>query len=261
MHHHEESISRFVATASADGSCDAVIVEGSVARETERSDSDIDLYLLVSDESFADARRSARLSYVTDDGITYDGGYFDIKLVTLGYLDHAAARGDEPCRASFERARVAWSRVPGLDARLARIAELSDEEWIDREARFIAHARLQSWYFLPQAYELGESFLLRHAAVHLVLAAGRALLAHNHVLFKAPKYLERTVATLERLPDGYVDLAAAVLETPTPETSGALMAALEGFREWPLSFEATGSRYTEDNELAWLTGALPPEYS
>jgi hypothetical protein len=181
--------------------------------------------------------------------------------VTLDYLDRAAERGDEPCRASFESARVAWSRINGLEERLAHITHLSDDEWTDREARFIAHARLQAWYFIPQAHALGNTFLSQHAAVHLVMAAGRALLACNRVLFKAPKYLESAVAALARIPDGYAPLAAAVLATPSPNTSSALMAALEGFHDWPLSAAATLSRYVEDNELAWLTGALPPEYS
>ena len=34
---------------------------------TERADSDVDLYLLVSDEALADARRSGRLSRDTED--------------------------------------------------------------------------------------------------------------------------------------------------------------------------------------------------
>src|SRR5689334_7139511 len=76
MLHHEESIAAFVESARADGACDAVIVEGSVARGTERADSDVDLYLLVGDETFGKARRDGRLSYVTADGIAYEGGYF-----------------------------------------------------------------------------------------------------------------------------------------------------------------------------------------
>jgi len=261
MLHHEESIAAFVESARADGACDAVIVEGSVARGTERADSDVDLYLLVGDETFGKARRDGRLSYVTADGIAYEGGYFDIKLVTLGYLDQAAIRGDDPCRASFESARVVWTTVDDLADRLARILAISDESWREREAKFIAHARLQNWYFVPQADKLGNTFLLHHAAVHLVMATGRALLAHNHVLFKAPKYLEGTVAALPQKPDGYSELARDALATPSPETSSALMNAVEAFSDWPLTLAETLSRYVEDNELSWLTGSMPPEYS
>jgi hypothetical protein len=261
MLHHEEAIARFVEATRATGSCDAVIVEGSVARGTERPDSDVDLYLVVDDAAFAQARNDGRLSYVSGDGVTYEGGYFDIKLVTLDYLDQAARRGDDPCRASFESARVVWSTIDDLEERLARILDVSEESWLHREAAFMAHARLQNWYFLPQAFDQGNAFLLHHAAVHLVMAAGRALLALNRVLFKAPKYLERTVAELRRSPDGYAQLASDVLANPTPATASALMNALEEFHSWPLSPAETLSRYVEDNELSWLTETMPPEYS
>jgi predicted nucleotidyltransferase len=261
MRHHEESIDHFVRLVQVEHTCDAVIVEGSVARGTERSDSDIDLYLLVSDEMFDEARRAGRLSYVTGDGVTYEGGYFDIKLVTLDYLDKAASHGDDPCRASFESARVVWSRVHGLEARLARIRQISESSWIERQATFIAHARLQNWYFIPQAEKLGNTFLLHHAAVHLVMAAGRALLASNRVLFKAPKYLERTVAELPSKPFEYERLAARALADPGQRSASSLMEALEAFRDWPLPLSSTLSRYVEENELSWLTGVMPPEYS
>jgi predicted nucleotidyltransferase len=261
MLHHEESIDRFVEATRSAETCDAVIVEGSVARGTERPDSDVDLYLVVDDDAFARARDDGRLSYVSGEGVTYEGGYFDIKLVTLDYLDQAALRGDDPCRASFQSARVAWSTIDDLEERLARILAVSEESWSRREAAFMAHARLQNWYFLPQAFDHGNTFLLHHAAVHLVMAAGRALLALNRVLFKAPKYLERTVADVPRKPDGYVQLANDVLARPTPATAAALMSALEEFHSWPLSPAETLSRYVEDNELAWLTGTMPPEYS
>jgi len=261
VQHHDDSLATFVAAAATDGSCEAVIVQGSVARGVARPDSDIDLYLLVSDDAFDAARRDGRLSFTSRDGITYDGGYFDIKLVTLDYLDQAADHGDEACRASFDGARVAWSRVDGLEARLAAIVELPEAEWAERQARFLAMARLHGWYFVPQGHQLGDPFLLRYGAVHLVMGAGRALLARNHVMLKAPKYLASTVAGLADQPDGYAELVAAVLADPDPASAAALVAALDGMGDWPLPFEATLSRFVEDNELGWLTGVMPPEYS
>jgi predicted nucleotidyltransferase len=143
VEHHEASIAAFVTNARATSACDAVIVAGSVARGTERPDSDVDLYLLVGEQVFAQAREDGRLSYVTTDGITYEGGYFDIKLVTLGYLERAAVDGDDPCRASFEGAQVAWSTVDALDERIRRIVEPPQEYWEQQMRAFVTFARLQ----------------------------------------------------------------------------------------------------------------------
>jgi predicted nucleotidyltransferase len=143
--HHEASIDAFVASARDTARCDAVIVAGSVARGTERPNSDIDLYLLVTDEAFAAARAGGTLSTVEGDGVTYEGGYFDIKLITVDYLDRAATDGDDPCRASFDGARVAWSRLDGLESRIARVVQLPDAAWRRRQAAFVTHARLQTY--------------------------------------------------------------------------------------------------------------------
>ncbi|GAA4137252.1 nucleotidyltransferase domain-containing protein [Leifsonia shinshuensis] len=261
MEHHERAIARYVAEVSADPSVLAVIVSGSVARGAERPDSDVDLYLVVTEERWDAACAARRLMYTSTDGIGYDEGYFDIKLATLSYLSDAAERGDDPVRDSFASARVVFSRVPDLDDRLARVVEVPAAEWEDRVAGFVAQCRLHGGYFLPQAYEHGDPLLLAHAAVHLVTSAARALLAHNAVFFPGPKYLRARGAMLPRVPDGFGALLDAVIATPTPETAGALLEAVEAFVGDALPRDETLSRFVLDNELAWRYRTAPPEYS
>lgn len=261
MEHHERAIARYVAEASADPSVLAVIVSGSVARGAERPDSDVDLYLVVTEERWDVAYAARRLMYTSTDGIGYDEGYFDIKLATLSYLSDAAERGDDPVRDSFASARLVFSRVPDLEDRLARVVELPAAEWEDRVAGFVAQCRLHGGYFLQQAYEHGDPLLLAHAAVHLATSAARALLARNGVFFPGPKYLRARVAGLPRVPDGFGALLDAVIATPAPETAGALLEAVEGFVGAALPRDETLSRFVLDNELAWRYRTAPPEYS
>ena len=49
--------------------------------------------------------------------------------------------------------------------------------------------------------------------------------------------------------------------TRTSISASALMNAVEAFSEWPMTLAETLSRYVEDNDLSWLTGEMPPEYS
>ncbi|WP_219412421.1 nucleotidyltransferase domain-containing protein [Pseudonocardia nigra] len=261
MRHHEDTLAEFVAAVRADPESLAVVAVGSVARGTERPDSDVDVYLVVTDDQFARAGEQNRLSYVRRDVATYPDGYVDVKLATLSYLEAAVERGDDPVRASFVRARVVWSCVADLADLVARIPLLPDGVWEARAASFIAQVRLYGGYFLPQAGKLGNVFLRHHAAVHLVNAAGRALLAHHRVLFRGPKYLEETLRALDPLPEDHLGHAARLLADPTPEAGAALMASLEAFHPWPLAREETLSVFVRDNELAWLTGTPPPEFS
>jgi predicted nucleotidyltransferase len=259
--HHDSAITTYLAFAATKPRNLAVIITGSVARGTERADSDVDLYLVVTDEALAEANSSQRLMYTDTDHVDYEGGYLDIKVASERYLDEAAEHADDPMRASFDGARIAWSRIDGLEDRIARILEVPDSVWNEHMASFIAQMRLHGEYFLRQGYELHNLFLLQHAGVHLASAACRALLAANRVLFPGPKYLEKTVAALPDKPAGFDAAIAGLLADPTPETADAVMSALEAFRDWPISREQTLSRFVRDNELAWFYRSVPPEYS
>jgi hypothetical protein len=260
MQHHDAAIEQFVAKARLDPDMLAVVVDGSVASGLERTDSDVDLVLIVTDEAFQHALDAGRLSYTVDDA-GYEHGYYDIKVATVGYLDLAAERGDDPVRAAFLHAKVAWSRIDGLEEMIARISAVADEQWEQRMVSHMAQVRLHGGYFLDQALQLSNQYLLQHAVVHLVGAGGRALLALNHRLFQGHKYLERLVSELDLKPVGYEAAAAEALRDPNPTTANAYMALLEEFYDWPLARDSSLSRFVLDNELAWLFGTAPPEYS
>ena len=261
MKHHEIAVESFVERISTDPGVLAVVVTGSVARSTERSDSDVDLYLVVTEERWDAAFEQQRLMFVEREGIGYEGGYYDIKLATLSYLDDAAERGDDPVRDSFAISRIAFSRVDDLAERIGRIGAVCADVWDGRVASFVAQARLHGDYFLKGAIGSGDLMLLRHASVHFASAAGRALLAHNHVFFSGPKYLAEQVAALERKPDGFDALLTAVVADPTVEGADALLDSLETFTGALLPAEATLSTFVRDNELAWRYRTKTPEYS
>ncbi len=261
MKHHDDAVTRYIDRVSADPDVLAVILTGSVARGTERADSDVDLYLVVTEERWDAGFAQQRLMFVEREGIGYEGGYFDIKLATLSYLDDAADRGDDPVRDSFAVSRIAFSRIDDLAERLGRVTKVPAASWDHRVASFLAQARLHGDYFLKGALSSGDVMLLRHASMHFALAAGRAVLAYNGVFFSGPKYLAKQLAALENKPDGFDDLLTAVVAQPTIEAADALLASLENFTGAALPADATLSTFVLDNELAWRYRTKTPEYS
>jgi len=259
VQHHEDTLAAYVELVRDRPETLGVVFVGSACRGTERPDSDIDVYLVVTDEAFADADAEERLSYVNREAATYDGGYVDIKECCPRYLAAAVERGDEPARASFVGARVAYTTIPDLEQTIAAVTTLSDAEWRQRETSFISQMRLYGGYFLGQGVKLGDPYLLHWAAVHLVNAASRALLAHGRILFRGAKYERALLADLVDLPDGFLDLSANLLAAPTEEKGTDLMALVENFKDWGIPYEQSLSRFIRDNELAWLNGTLPPE--
>ena len=80
MRHHEQTIAGFTDYRAALPDTVGVVVVGSVARGDERSDSDVDVYLVVTDDAYAAADEAGAIAYVSHAGVTYDGGYVDVKL-------------------------------------------------------------------------------------------------------------------------------------------------------------------------------------
>jgi predicted nucleotidyltransferase len=259
MQHHEETLAAYVESVRSLPETLGVVLVGSVCRGTERPDSDVDVYRVITDEAFEVADATERLSYSIREISTYDGGYVDIKECCPSYLAEALDHGDEPTRASFVGARVAYSTIPDLAQTVAAIPTLSDEEWHQREMSFISQLRLYFRYFLAQGEKLDDAYLLHWAAVHGVNAASRALLAHGRILFRGAKYSRTLLADLPDLPAGFLEDTADLLAAPTFEKGAAISATIEGFKDWGIADEQSLSRFIRDNELAWLKGTLPPE--
>jgi hypothetical protein len=260
VHHHEQTIDAFTAGQALRPEVLGLVVIGSVARGDERPDSDVDVYLVITDEAYAAAEQSGAVAYVSEVGVSYDGGYVDVKLASPHYLAEAADHGDDPTRASFHAGRVTLDRRGDLAGLVARMGELPDQVWGARIRAYRAQLALYGDYFLPQAYGRGDRFLLQHSAVHAALAAGRCALAHHRRLFRGQKYL---AGDLDGLPERPADFLAAwwqVVDQPSPDAARDLIAVLDAWSGQPLTVDEALSSFIAANELAWLNHTIPPEF-
>lgn len=259
MRHHEETIATYAAKVATEPEVLALVVVGSVARGTERATSDVDVYLVVTDDTFAAAQSTRRVAYIDAEAATYDS-YVDIKLASPRYLERAVTHADDPTRASFLDARIVFDHTGSMATAVARILTLPEDVWQRRVHAYRCQARLYGGYFLKQAYERGDEFLLRHSAVHLCLSGGRVALAVNRILFRGQKYLTAALPQLAELPEGFLAAWRSALERPTPHTAAALIDIIDAWQGGPLSLEDTLSTFIIDNELVWLNGTVPPEF-
>ncbi len=256
--HHERAIAGFVAAATP-RDVRGVIVVGSVARGTERPDSDVDLYEVVDDAAFEAALATGSLARVETEHADWPGGYLDIKLVSPTLLARAAADADDPTRASFLDARVVLDRDGGLGERIAAITAPPDEHFAALIASFSAQFTLHADYFLVHGRHHGDPLLAANAAVHAGFAAGRMALAAERVLFRGPKYLA------EQLGDaGRGELAAAIAALVDERSADAVeqvRALVPGLAERAGSIgDDDLALFIADNEWAWFTRQPPPEH-
>ena len=259
MRHHEDTIATYAAKVIDQPDILALIVVGSVARGTERATSDVDVYLVVTDEAFAAAQSARRVAYIDAEAATYDS-YVDIKLASPRYLERAVAHADDPTRASFLDARIVFDHTGSMAAAVARIVTLPDDVWQRRVHAYRCQARLYGGYFLKQANERGDEFLLQHSAVHLCLVGRPRGAGGQPDPVPGQKYLAATLSELADLPDGFLAAWRSALEHPTPDTAAVLTNMVDAWQGGPLSLEDTLSTFIIDNELTWLNETVPPEF-
>lgn len=254
--HHRRAIERWASHASAQPGHLALVVAGSLTKGYGRPDSDVDGLLVVTEEEHARRIETGELTFFSAELCDYDGGYVDGKYVTVAFLEAAAERGSEPARSAFVGAEIPWSCVDGLDELVSRIAEYPEAERDQKIARFFAQLSAAQWY-VGEAERRDDSYLAHWAANRLVLFGCRLVLAHNRVLFPYHKWLMRTVADLPEKPDDLLELAAALLASPTKANADAFATSVVLFTDWSLPDRPWSAQFVLDSEWNWLEHPPP----
>jgi predicted nucleotidyltransferase len=249
--HHERTIQRLAEHFAKQEEYLAVIVGGSVAKGLEKEDSDVDVMLVVTDEVYQQRWERNELSYITAEFCDYPGGYIDGKIVSLGYVQAAAERGNEVTRAAFKGAFVVHSKIEGIEEIVRKIPEYQPHEKRDKIQSFYAQFECAYWY-QGEAFRRNDSYLLNYAVSQLVLFGGRLILAHNEILYPHHKLLMTELRRAPEKPENLIELIEALLEEPSAENAKAFYDAVKGFKFWNEAWEAWQTRYLKDTELAWL---------
>jgi hypothetical protein len=117
--HHQQAIDELVNRVRPDGSFQAVILSGSIAKGSAAPSSDLDVYLVVSEDEYQ--ARKSRLDLAFFAPCAYEGGHVDGKIISVGVLESTAERGTEPMRSSFTRSTVVYSDIGDLQPLVDRI--------------------------------------------------------------------------------------------------------------------------------------------
>lgn len=256
--HHRRAIERLVEEYRDDTRFDALIIGGSVAKGFARPDSDVDFLIVATDDEFIRRRTESDLFINRTDLCDYDGGYVDGKIINHAYLDELADKGNEPSRAAFEGAFVAYSHLPNLDALLENIPVYPEHDRDRRIRAFYSMAFIQHW-LIHESFRHDNRYTITRAASQLALFSGRLILAHNRRLFPYHKWLTRTLESVEDKPVELVSQIDALLENPTAENANALFQSVRGFQNWGISDIECYTWFMTDVEWAWMSGSTPME--
>ncbi len=254
--HHRQACDRLVAELRENPGFRAVILSGSVSRDWARDDSDIDLILIATDEEYARRRDADDIHYMNTEACDYPGGYAEGKVIPLSFLEEVADHGSEPARAAFSGNQILYSRVPQLEALLARATAYPEDERIPKIQSFYAQLLIHYWY-IGEALRWDDAYLLTHSTANFTLFAGRLILAHNRMLFPYHKWFMSELRRAPDRPNDLIEHIETLLERPCQQYADALLASVVNFRDWEKPTTDVATRFMEDSEWNWRAGPAP----
>lgn len=249
--HHEESLKIMVEHYEKMPGVIALVFGGSVAKGTERPDSDLDGMVILTDDAYEERRKKGQTTECLF-MCTYEGGYFDIKYMTKGYIKAAAEKGSEPTRNSFMGSRVLFTSDEEIPEIVERIPVFQQRETEDKMLSFYADLCLNYHYFWQDCKP--DGYMKLHTAVEIIYSIYRMMLQENKVLFQCNRRLE---ADVEKLGGVYAEIAALgkrFSESLENEDCDALVQKFEEITAFvpPEDRGVVGSRYLADFEQWWL---------
>ncbi|MHA1727418.1 MAG: nucleotidyltransferase domain-containing protein [Promethearchaeota archaeon] len=255
--HHRETIEKLVKNFSENGKEDylAVIIGGSVAKEVAKEQSDIDIMIVVSDALYKKKSETNDLIYFSTEFTDYPGGYVDGKIVNLEYIKQTADRGNEPTRAAFKGAIVAYSNIKDLDLKelIKRIPVYQKNEKEEKIQSFYAQFECAYWY-IGEALKRNDRYLTYHAVSRFILYGGRLILAHNEILYPYHKLFMGELKKAEKKPKKLIEKIENLLDNPNNENAKILYHTVKDFKKWNKTSEIWPVRFLKDTELAWMEG-------
>jgi hypothetical protein len=232
----------------------ALIIIGSLASGRERESSDIDLYLVVTDEAFHAVRQTRSYFYGSWNPNEFFGVGIDGKVVGKEFLREAVKRGNEPTRASFTNAYTEFSKDPEIMPLVRQICVYPEWEHKDRCRAFygmMKHFRYEG----EQAFQNHNQFYYQTCTQNLVFFAGRLVLGHNRVLYPCRKSLFRV---LEQAVDQPVDFKIHSEKLLGSYDIGLFIDYYESIAKKYSCYDMPDDKRIGillDNELNWFTGA------
>ncbi len=258
LEHHQRAINKLTDQFKNDMAFPAMIVGGSVAKGKCRPDSDIDVFMIASEEEYMKRIGDKNLHYHIDDICDYPGGYVDGKVIDYQFILDVHENGSEVARSAFLEAIVAYSHIDGIDDIIAEITKYPQDEKIEKLASFYAQFEAARWY-IGEAFRREDTYLLLRNITNLLLFGIRMILAHNEMLYCYHKFLMTDLKNAPRKPKNVIKMTEKLLAEPTKENAEEFYNCIMSFTDWPKPSEGWCSRFTVDTEWNWRTKETPIE--
>lgn len=254
--HHAQTIQNVKDHFERDANVLALLLSGSIAHGFHNENSDVDILIFLNEESYQEHVETGQVTFFNTELVTYEGGYVDGKYLSPSFVQRVREQGSEPARFAFEGARVLFSRIPGFEEEVFRVAEYPLAEKAIRIQRF--HAQLEAWYwYCGEALKRGNRYLLTTAVSKLILFGGRLILAHNEMLYPYHKWFLKVLEKAKDRPAKLMNDIQTLTDSPTMENVETFYQTIKTFHPWSENPYGWGAQFMLDSELNWMDGKTP----
>ena len=211
----------------------ALFLVGSVAKGTEREDSDLDGIVILSEEEYAEKEKHAATTETINGLCTYEGGYFDIKYMTKQYLKDLAEKGSEPARNGFTKVKILFCNDAEIEDILPQITIFQKSEKEDKLLSFYSNFWLNYHYFLKSCAV--DGYMKMHTISEVIYSIYRMILQEKEILFDCIRRLEQqvessqSISDADRFVDKFIEITTYV---PPKDIALVLTRYSKDFQEW-----------------------------
>lgn len=253
---HRSIINRLKEIYKGDERYLALIVIGSIANNSAREDSDIDICLVASEKEFKRISKDQNYFIGNTDLIKEDEIEIDGKVISLEYLRQVSIKGSEPTRASFDKALTVFDHSGKVQTLIDRIEVYPENERESKLNRFYSLFEFNQ-YYCSQAIETDNHYLKQRCLLDSIFYASRLVLTYNRILFSCHKSMFTDLEKAKHMPIDFINISKELLERPTSQKLDSYFDLISSyFSEFDSGLDKNVGLILE-NEWAWYTGKLP----
>lgn len=232
----------------------ALLVVGSIAHQFNTENSDVDLVIVISEETYKKKKDNNDIHYWESASDIYNGGYFDGKFVTIDYLESVAKYGNEPSRFSLHDAIIQFDKTNTIRDILDKTGTYPVDAIHKNTMSFLAQFEGWKWY-CDEALAKNNKYLLDMAITKFILFAGRLILLDNRLFFPYHKWLLRVVENAPNKPNDLMNTINNLLNNKTSENVEKLYRLIKDYKDWANGIRFDWCSYfANDVELKWMSG-------
>lgn len=231
-----------------------IILCGSIAKGTSNQHSDIDVFVVVTDEEWQRRIKAKDFFWGSISGLNIYKTFVDGKVVNIDLIKKIGKYGTEPIRSTFQNAKLLYCCNEQLNSLLTKtdIFKINN-----RNENIKKYYSLFKSNFHKADDDLSNLFLVKQCIIDTVFYACRLTLAYNNILYPCRKNLEKEIIHCPKKPERFIELMQEVLSSFSLEALQRFYNAVESYYDMYSMDNTIRKGYVLENELFWYFNIVP----